>query len=1051
MSSLRQDWWEIAAAVPVSEVAAALGLETVRSGLSPCPACGAERRDRRGAVGLRRDDRGWHCFKCQVSGDGIDLAALALFEKRGRELRAEQAVELRAWFAARGWCPPEDVAVEIPKWKPPPPKPPVPPKRVPRVELKALWEACVPVDPAGIVGAFLREREMEPEALLPGMIRQLPEEWTWPRWWPAPWSRSWQLVALLREPDGSPVAFHGRAVDGATPKTRNPLGAEVAGTFLASSEGLALLRGESKADEVLVVEGFTDWLRAALICAGRMPVLGGISGSFRALGEVRWPEGCRVWIATDEDAAGERYAQQAQEALGDRARRLMLPDGQDFDEAIRSWADLQEVREDSTPPAEVVEAALHRVQVAPNKTARLEAMADVLESPRVGQALGAVYRSSRGQIGALSLRLKALEGIDVRARDQLLAVARTEAARLQAAERWGAAEVLPGEGSKDGGTVAELLGPVLDEHTLPEGLLQPPGWEVNSKGIYQLKVSGEGQLERVRKADAPMVVTGRLTDLETGAAHLALEWLEEDPSGRTWRSRVVPRAEVADRRALTRLAGWGAPVHSGNAADLVRYLSAFESTNRRALPTAHTTGRLGWQGRRGELGFLLGRRLFTPDGVLEGDGADWPPGYVHLMAGEGSEPLVAGYQEHGSWAGWLAAMEAVRDRPALWLSLYAALVPPLMALVPELPGFTVDWSGTTSQGKTTALRLAASAWGCPDERSAETVLHTWDASATWIERTASLCDGLPLLLDDTKRATRVEVSRVLYDVAAGQGSGRGTVQGLQRRARWRTVLLSTGEAPATTVGREGETSRRHGGAAARVLELWGSPLGGASADNAALSRDLTLALLDNHGHAGSRLVDWLVRNRPDAALRRRYRALMAPWSDAARGNAVASRAAGYLAALDLGREMAEQVLKMPRCEEDPLGLAWEAVCAATEEADRATAALQLVRSWAAGHQRLFWGRQEVDGLGRVIRPPVAWYGRWNPGETWEEICIRVEVLEQLLRGQGYDSQAVIRTWADRGWLKRDKNHLACKRTLDGDRPRLYVLSRAAFELDGEGR
>lgn len=63
----------------------------------------------------------------------------------------------------------------------------------------------------------------------------------------------------------------------------------------------------------------------------------------------------------------------------------------------------------------------------------------------------------------------------------------------------------------------------------------------------------------------------------------------------------------------------------------------------------------------------------------------------------------------------LEQLATVLDRPSLWLAIYAALLPPLMGLCPEIPGFTVDWSGTTSHGKTTALRLAASVWGCPDQ------------------------------------------------------------------------------------------------------------------------------------------------------------------------------------------------------------------------------------------------------------------------------------------------------------------------------------------------
>ena len=48
-------------------------------------------------------------------------------------------------------------------------------------------------------------------------------------------------------------------------------------------------------------------------------VLGGISGSFRALGDVRFPPGCVVYIGTDNDEAGDKYAAEVRAAVGNRA------------------------------------------------------------------------------------------------------------------------------------------------------------------------------------------------------------------------------------------------------------------------------------------------------------------------------------------------------------------------------------------------------------------------------------------------------------------------------------------------------------------------------------------------------------------------------------------------------------------------------------------------------------------------------------------------------------------------------------------------------------
>jgi hypothetical protein len=60
--------------------AVALGLKTQAprnasgGSILGCPACNADRRhpsrrDRRGAIGVRHDGRGWQCFECEATGD----------------------------------------------------------------------------------------------------------------------------------------------------------------------------------------------------------------------------------------------------------------------------------------------------------------------------------------------------------------------------------------------------------------------------------------------------------------------------------------------------------------------------------------------------------------------------------------------------------------------------------------------------------------------------------------------------------------------------------------------------------------------------------------------------------------------------------------------------------------------------------------------------------------------------------------------------------------------------------------------------------------------
>jgi len=102
----RYGWMTRCGALPVSVVATALGLAVTRRGLSPCPACTEERRgskDRRPAVSLRPDDAGWHCWRCQASGDAVHLAAHHILSQRRPET-AEDRDTLGRWFAVQGWA-----------------------------------------------------------------------------------------------------------------------------------------------------------------------------------------------------------------------------------------------------------------------------------------------------------------------------------------------------------------------------------------------------------------------------------------------------------------------------------------------------------------------------------------------------------------------------------------------------------------------------------------------------------------------------------------------------------------------------------------------------------------------------------------------------------------------------------------------------------------------------------------------------------------------------------------------------------------------------------
>ena len=208
-------------------------------------------------------------------------------------------------------------------------------KRPPQDEVLAMWEAAAPTDltwaPApdwyldGVSYLIKRLKRLghPPNVATLDLVRILPGEYSWPKWWPWGARRVWSLAMLAYEADGTPASIQARAIElrgeGADPKSRNPKGYSAAELLFADQKGLALLKGEgTPPTTVLLAEGLTDTLALALWARYRAEpaaVLGMIEGSAKALSRVAWRPGQTVVCFTDTDGAGEGYAVAAQAAL----------------------------------------------------------------------------------------------------------------------------------------------------------------------------------------------------------------------------------------------------------------------------------------------------------------------------------------------------------------------------------------------------------------------------------------------------------------------------------------------------------------------------------------------------------------------------------------------------------------------------------------------------------------------------------------------------------------------------------------------------------------
>ena len=277
----------------------------------------------------------WNCHGCGAGGDVLGLVAAV----RGLSVRRDfRAVLLEAARIGGLWQIVDEISGRAPAAErpaPPPARPePSPPADRPwpdLQEVEALWGACRPVSDDAEVAAYLRGRGIDPAGVDGrGIGRVLPSRGALPRWAAyrgsddaaRPWrDLGYRLIVPMFDAGGALRSVRAwRVRDGEGPKRLPPSGHKASELVMAETFGLAMLRGERAPETVVVVEGEPDFLaRCQVTRAPSVAVLGIVSGSWTSKFAERIPIGIRVYVRTDNDKAGDRYAAEVEASLRRRA------------------------------------------------------------------------------------------------------------------------------------------------------------------------------------------------------------------------------------------------------------------------------------------------------------------------------------------------------------------------------------------------------------------------------------------------------------------------------------------------------------------------------------------------------------------------------------------------------------------------------------------------------------------------------------------------------------------------------------------------------------
>lgn len=389
----------------------------------------------------------------------------------------------------------------------------------------------------------------------------------------------------------------------------------------------------------------------------------------------------------------------------------------------------------------------------------------------------------------------------------------------------------------------------------------------------------------------PFEVVAEARDTVGGGWSVVLVWKDHDGREHEW---VMPRAMLAGdgtdyRRAFLDGGLYVAPGRKAREL-LTSYLASVRTAAR-----ATCVDRTGWQGRV----YVAANRSF---GNTEGERI--------LLQGAGAATEA---KPRGTLEGWQTEVAApCVGNSRLAFALSAAFAGPLLYLLNAESGM-VHFRGASSIGKSSALYVAASAWGCP--------VHNWRATDNAAESLARAANDALLCLDEMGQGEARAVNAMGYMFTNGSGKARMNKDTSARPiATWRLIGISSGEIGlAEKVAEAGQ--RAKAGQEVRILDIpadAGAGLGAferlhGSVDGDAFARRIRLATETHRGHAAHAFLERITAGDLDelaAAVRagvERWKAAHVP----AGADGQVQRAAGRFALIAAAGELAATMGILP--------------------------------------------------------------------------------------------------------------------------------------------
>lgn len=523
-----------------------------------------------------------------------------------------------------------------------------------------------------------------------------------------------------------------------------------------------------------------------------------------------------------------------------------------------------------------------------------------------------------------------------------------------------------------------------------------PHFEIDNLGVWWVNVRTDKDGDIIEAEPQflsdPIDIIGTGQDND-GAYYRIIKF--KDKITRQQKTAALPQAEIAGGKCWERLGFYGLFIESNptKRRKLADYLQ------KEGSQTAFTiTDRAGWH----EDSYIM------PSGETI-TATDKDPAIIY----NGDTSQAKAYQPNGELIDWqqnIARYAVGNSR--LCLALGASFAAPLLSLLNEESG-GFHLMGDSSDGKTTAAKVALSVWGKPSGS-----LLSWSGTKIGFSNTAAARNDGLLVLDEIGQASPHVIGDTVYSVMNGINKVQGAKQGGNRAlSRWKVMMFSTGEKTPDSILKHNKGDW-NAGQAARLPSIRAAAQYGiydtlhGFEDGALLSEHIAQSAEKYHGTAGRLFIQQLLDDLEQAKQQatERMAAFMATIPElSGQARRVAKRFAIAAAALELaapvtGLPVGVGMAGVKKCFDE-----WLEANGAGKHEDRRI--IEQAEDFIAQHAL---GTRFMEWSDKSTNKDHAGY-RKQEGEKLELWVIRRVFADEI--AQSFDEAKVCRVLADNGLLK----------------------------------